>query len=90
MITQIKKQISECEKEIERIRKEDFPYYDKIRHKRIELSTLKSCLKLAEETKEKLREEISDWNMAGEFKGFIKITHVNQIIEKTFGGQNEI
>jgi hypothetical protein len=94
MITQIKKQISECEKEIERIKTKDFPYYAKlrgenitellntrIRHKRIEISTLQSCLKLAEETKEKLKGEFSFMFLGSE------LYKIQKQIEKTFGGE---
>ena len=33
----------------------------------------------------KLKEETGNWNMADEFKGFIKISHVHQIIDKLAG-----
>jgi hypothetical protein len=81
MINTLKKQISECEKEIKK-------HYDKygcddncdavsLCLLKSKLSTLQSCLKLAEETKEKLKEKLtSPCHLHCETLG---------VIEKTFG-----
>jgi len=97
MITKIKNQIIECEKEVLRFKELLSNYPNPSMHpwlarEESKLSTLQSCLALAEETKEKLKEELrivlfnnSECQCTRATDKYSNLADI--IIEKTFGGK---